>query len=231
MSDTFHYTNTTLGVLGGMGPITSTRFISTIYQLCQETDEFAMPKIRLISEPDIPDRTQSIKASDTALLEERLCSLLESMSSDTDRMLICCFTAHAVVSQLPEDIQEKLINLVSYSNHLLKQLDQKTLFIATEGVHEIELFPLEQYQNVVRLQKDDLKKVHHLIYTYLKNGRNYEFVEEQFRSLLETYHCTQIFGGCTEMHLLKMWDRSTLRIVDPLFEIASEFAGCNAEVL
>lgn len=184
-----------------------------------------MPKIRLISEPDIPDRTQSIKALDTALLESRLCSLLESMAPDVDKILICCFTAHAVVSRLPKYLQKKLINLVTYSDHLLRQLDEKTLFIASEGVHDIELFPLQHYPNVVTLQKDDLKKVHHMIYSFLKNGRNYEYVEAQFRILLASYHCTQLFGGCTEMHLLKMWDKSTVRIVDPLFYIASKFTG------
>lgn len=230
MPDTFHYKHTTLGILGGMGPITSAQFVRTLYQLCNETDEFLMPKIRLISEPDIPDRTLSIKASDTALLESRLCSLLESMIPGVDKILICCFTAHAVVSRLPNHIQKKLINLVTHSDLLLRKLDEKTLFIATEGVHEIELFPLEKYPNVVTLRKDDLKKVHHLIYTYLKNGQNYEHVEDQFLMLLESYHCAQIFGGCTEMHLLKMWDRSRIRIIDPLYEIASEFAGCNTEV-
>jgi len=230
MPDTFHYKHTTLGILGGMGPITSAQFVRTLYQLCNETDEFLMPKIRLISEPDIPDRTLSIKASDTALLESRLCSLLESMVPGVDKILICCFTAHAVVSRLPNHIQKKLINLVTHSDHLLRQVDEKTLFIASEGVHEIELFPLAHYENVVMLRKDDRKKVHHLIYHHLKKGANYDYAEKQLSALLDTYNCTQIFGGCTEIHLLKMWDGLTLRIVDPLYEIASEFAGCNTEI-
>lgn len=230
MSCTFHYKDTTLGILGGMGPITSAQFLTTLYQLCHEKDEFSMPKIRMISEPDIPDRTQSIKASDTLLLKSRMFSLLESMVPDVDKIIICCFTAHAVVPDLPDHILKKLINLVTYSDLLMRQLDEKTLFIASEGVHEIELFPLEDYKNVVRLSTKDQKAVHHLIYHKLKKGINYEQAEEQLFALLDAYDCTQIFGGCTEIHLLKMWSRLKLPIVDPLFEIASEFSGYNTEI-
>ena len=225
MTDTFHYKHTTLGVLGGMGPITSAQFIKTIYQLCQETDEYSMPRVRLVSEPDIPDRTTSIKASDTALLESRLCSLLERMVPDVDKILICCFTAHALVPGFPDDIRKKLINLVTYSDQLLRQLDKKTLFIASEGVHEVELFPLAHYENVVMLSREDRKTAHQLIYDHLKKGANYDHVEKSLFALLDAYNCTQIFGGCTDIHLLKMWDGLTLNIVDPLYEIASEFAG------
>lgn len=228
MSGKFHYKDTTLGILGGMGPVTSAQFVKTLYQLCNETDEFSMPRIRLISEPDIPDRTLSIKASDTTLLESRLCSLLESMAPNVDRLLICCFTAHSIVPKLPDHIQKKLINLISYSDQLLRRLDEKTLFIASEGAHEIELFPLEQYENIVTLQKEDRKKVHLLIYNHLKKNQNYKYVEKELFELIDKHDCSQIFGGCTEIHLLKMWENSTLRVIDPLYEIASEFAGSTA---
>lgn len=225
MSGNFHYRDTVLGVLGGMGPAASVQFVKTIYELCGETDEFSMPRIWLVSEPDIPDRTRSIKDSDTGPLESRLCSLLENLAPGVDRLFICCFTAHAVANKLPEHVRAKLLDLVSYSDRLLRQLDEKTLFIATEGVHDIGLFPLAQYRNVVTLGPEDRKKVHRLIYTHLKKGQDYGVVEKQLSELMMAYGCSQIFGGCTEMHLMKMWDGLTLRILDPLYEIALNFAG------
>lgn len=225
MTDTFHYKDTTLGVLGGMGPLASAQFIRTIYQLCDESNEFHFPKIRLVSEPDIPDRTLSIQTSATGDLEHRIVSLLSSLEPHVDRLLICCFTAHTLVPNFPEHIRRKLISLVDYSDQLLRQLNQRTLFIATEGVYQRNLFPAQDYPGLVMLQSEDLRTVHRLIYRQLKTGHDYAQVEIQLADLLKKYECSQVFGGCTEMHLLKMWERCTLPIIDPLYEVALDFAG------
>lgn len=225
MLDKFHYKDTMLGILGGMGPVTSAQFVRTIYQLCDEENEFNMPRIRLFSEPDIPDRSTCLKASSTVQMEARIRSLLELLEPSVDRLLICCFTAHVVVPKLPELIQRKLINLISYSDKLLSQLNEKTLFIASEGVYKSEIFPLARYPNLVTLSSEDLKVVHQLIYDHLKTRHDYAHVQNQLSKMLYKYQCRQMFGGCTEMHLLKTWDRTELNIIDPLYEIALEFTG------
>jgi aspartate racemase len=223
MLDKFHYKQVMLGILGGMGPITSAQFVRTIYQLCDEEDEHYMPRIRLVSEPDIPDRSTCLKASSTTQMEIRIASLLEMLEPSVDRLLICCFTAHVVVPLLSDPVRSKLVNLVAYSDQLLNQLNEKTLFVATEGVYQSEIFPLARYPNLVTLDSDDLRSVHHLIYNHLKTRHDYAYVQGQLAILQDKYGCRQIFGGCTEMHLLKTWDRSELAIVDPLYEIALEF--------
>lgn len=217
-------------MLGGMGPLASAQFISTIYRLCDESNEFHFPKIRLVSEPDIPDRTHSIQASATGELEHRITSLLSSLEPHVDRLLICCFTAHTLVPGFPEAIRRKLISLVDYSDHLLRQLHERTLLIATEGVYQRKLFPDSEYPELVMLQSDDLHTVHGLIYSQLKTGHEYSQVEIQLAGLLKKYDCSQVFAGCTEMHLLKMWERCTLPIIDPLYEVALEFSGRKAVV-
>lgn len=225
MLDKFHYKDAMLGILGGMGPITSAQFVKTIYQLCDEEDEHYMPRIRLVSEPNIPDRSTCLKASSTGQMEARISSLLELLEPSVDRLLICCFTAHVVVPKLSERVRRKLINLVSYSDQLLSQLNEKTLFIASEGVYQSQIFPFASYPNLVTLRSEDLKSVHQLIYNHLKARHDYAHVQSQLLKMLDKYECRQMFGGCTEIHLLKTWDRSELAIVDPLYEIAREFTG------
>jgi aspartate racemase len=151
--------------------------------------------------------------------------LLELLEPSVDRLLICCFTAHVVVPKLSEHVRRKLINLVSYSDQLLSQLNEKTLFIASEGVYQSEIFHFARYPNLVTLSSEDLRSVHQLIYNHLKTRHDYAHVQSQLVKMLDKYECGQMFGGCTEMHLLKTWERSELTIVDPLYEIAREFTG------
>lgn len=221
----FNYKNNILGLIGGMGPLTSAQFIKTIYQLAKEDEEASMPKLHLVSEPNVPDRTKSLMQGDTSLLASRINELLKLIEPNVDKILICCFTAHAVRYQLYPQAQNKLIDLVDYSVNLMKQLETPTLFIASQGVYRTKLFPLEKYPFVCLLDDTDRDEVHHQIYNRLKMGVGYDQVHDYFEVLLNKYNCTQIFGGCTEIHLLKMWTENRLNILDPLYEIAKEFTS------
>jgi hypothetical protein len=56
---TYRRKKTLWGILGGMGPLSSAGFLATVYRL-EAASEQEMPMIILISDPDVPDRTDAI---------------------------------------------------------------------------------------------------------------------------------------------------------------------------
>src|SRR5581483_3880188 len=80
-----------LGILGGMGPLASAEFLSTLYRLNLVEPEQDAPNCVLLSDPSFPDRTEAILAGDTRELARRLeASLQELLRQGTDRIVIAC---------------------------------------------------------------------------------------------------------------------------------------------
>jgi len=50
----------TLGIVGGMGPLASAAFLSTLYELTVDGAEQSAPACILLSNPAVPDRTESV---------------------------------------------------------------------------------------------------------------------------------------------------------------------------
>ena len=48
------------GILGGMGPLASAEFLTSIYKLSLGRTEQNMPRLYLVSDPTVPDRTKAI---------------------------------------------------------------------------------------------------------------------------------------------------------------------------
>jgi len=48
------------GTLGGMGPLTSAEFLIYIYKLSLGRTEQNMPRLYLMSDPTVPDRTKAL---------------------------------------------------------------------------------------------------------------------------------------------------------------------------
>ena len=54
-----------LGILGGMGPLASAKFLSTVYRLNLVEPEQEAPNCILLSDPSFPNRTKAILAGNT----------------------------------------------------------------------------------------------------------------------------------------------------------------------
>ena len=97
---TYRRKKTLWGILGGMGPLSSAGFLATVYRL-EAASEQEMPMIILISDPDVPDRTDAIvklgqiQPKQYEAVKNRLKEQLEALwAMNIDRIVIACVTAH-----------------------------------------------------------------------------------------------------------------------------------------
>jgi aspartate racemase len=227
--------NKKLGILGGMGPLASAEFLSTIYRLNLVEPEQEAPNCVLLSDPSFPDRTEAILAGTTGALVSRLeASLQELVCQGADRIVIACVTIHHVLPQICEPLRQRVASLLDLMVEGVLAAPRPRLLLATTGTRRARLFESHKRWGeispwVVLPGEDDQRTLHEWIYG-LKAGR----LEEDdclawMESLPERYGVVGVLFGCTELHLLQrriMAGASTgLDIIDPLWIAARDLRG------
>src|SRR5437016_7913293 len=120
---TYRRKKTLWGILGGMGPLSSAEFLATIYRfsLAEAASEQEMSRVILISDPDIPDRTEAIiklaqmQPKQYETVKNRLKEQLEALwAMNVDRIVIACVTAHFFLPylNLPAPAESRLCLLI-----------------------------------------------------------------------------------------------------------------------
>jgi len=126
-----------LGIIGGMGPLASAEFMSTLYEFNLNGPEQTAPRCVLYSDPSVPDRTQAIKSgNEDAVMTflTRACAALRELGAE--RFVIPCMTAHYFVRKLPEDVRARTISLVDVLMDSLGTAQTKLLLLATTGTRQ-----------------------------------------------------------------------------------------------
>lgn len=223
----------TLGVVGGMGPLASAEFLKTIYECSIDTREQDAPIVLLYSDPTFPDRTEALLAgAHQALLDQLLVALNDLYARGVAEIVICCFTIHYFVPELPIHLRERVTSLIDVVFDALAEQPQPSLLICTTGTRELMLF--QQHPRWPELQPwivlpdaADQAEIHRLIYA-IKRGDRLADAVEWLRVLLQKYACRSFIAGCTEIHLLAKYlaaHAPDLGIcIDPLTIIAQRIA-------
>lgn len=221
----------TLGILGGMGPLASLEFLRTIYE-CNRVGSIEQdyPDIVLHSLSSVPDRTRSLLGNAENALADSLIGNLRTLdASGVTKIVICCFTSHALISRLPKDIAEKLVSLVDLTARELMVRKEPALLLASLGSYQRDVFrsttdALKAKDYIVAPDEKDKAIIHGLIYEYLKPGKDVAPVYATVKELLDKYGLSSFIAGCTEFHLLSRHIHANtipgISFVDPLFLIA-----------
>jgi aspartate racemase len=220
------------GILGGMGPLASAEFVNTIYEQTTLTVEQESPIVILLSDPTIPDRTQSLlNGEDQILLQHFLQRINQLVSFGATKIIVCCMTIHPLIPRLPAVLHQKIISLVDVIFDSVLASGSKHLLLCTEGTRQSCLFENHRLWQraqgqIVRPDPQDQRQIHHLLYEIKKNRRGVEQIES-LHSLLKKYELNSYIAACTEMHILAKeqeklmgLDRSSF-CIDPLTIIAS----------
>ncbi len=223
------------GVVGGMGPLASSEFIKRIYHYHKfNANEQAAPFIIHYSDPSIPDRTTSFIEGNESVLYKRLVEILSNLEQmGATKFVICCFTIHHLIPQLPVSLKNKIISLVDIVVDCIKQDTKHFLFMSSSGTCKMKILESHPDWDVIKeqvcfLTPNDQKEVHSIIYTHLKMGIGPSAVVNQFRNVIDKYGLKHTIAGCTELHLLtkKDWSRLDQSIViDPLDIVARQISG------
>ncbi len=220
-----------MGILGGMGPLASLAFLSTIYEFNRPGSiEQDCPDIILHSLSSIPDRTRSLLSNEEDILAAPLIRNLRSLNAcGVAKIVICCFTSHAMIHRLPPEIKAKIVSLVDLAAQELITRRQPSLLLASLGSYHKNVFSstddaLKAMEYIVLPDKKDKTLIHGLIYDYLKTGEDVAPVYIAVKELLGRYDVTSFIAGCTEFHLLTRYIQvnriSGISFIDPLISIA-----------
>ena len=201
--------NYILGVFGGVGPLASSKFLESIYKVQSKNANFEQEctKVFLYSDPSMPDRTtyfnQGLKQNLLAQLSQGLYKLVEMGVAE---IVICCYTLHYLLSDLPQNLINRIISLPCIALTEVLRQKKKALLLCTSGTMDLKIFensPLWQAANeyIIKPDTDDQKLIHETIYM-LKKNEGYEEANLFVQSMLKKYETDIWIVGCTEFHLL-----------------------------
>lgn len=96
-----------VGIVRGLGPLASSRFLATIYRSCRGVPEQETPRILLLSDPTFPDRTKHFLRGE---VEEILARAIEA-TRNLQLWAQTIFSSAAMRSiASPPDCPQKCVN-------------------------------------------------------------------------------------------------------------------------
>lgn len=198
-----------LGVIGGLGPLATARFLELTVQMTDAATEQDNVNMIVYNFPAIPDRTGYILGSN---LRSPLPGLL-SVGRELDRqnvrcIAIPCVTAHYFYDELEQGLRSPILHGVRETvAHLKEQGVGSAGVMATEGTIISGLFSRELLEAGIRPvlpSKARQGDVNHLIYNNIKAGIPAE--QDRFGAVEEELRrrgAEAIILGCTELSLVK----------------------------
>ena len=207
-----------IGVVGGMGPLASAVFVKNIYEMTLHNKEQESPKIILFSDPSLPDRTETfLHGNPKELLPQLLSTLVSLKNCNCSSIVICCVTMHYLWSLIPQEFKNEMTSLIDLilSEVLLQK--KKSLLLCSSGSRKLQLFENHALWEqaapyIVLLSLDDQTELHRYVYL-LKQNKSLDSAMGYIHCLLDKYKTDTFIAGCTELHLLS---RNFTNCIDPL---------------
>ncbi|HEY6332715.1 MAG TPA: amino acid racemase [Blastocatellia bacterium] len=196
-----------LGVLGGMGPLASAEFVSSIYQSGRADNEQQSPVVLLVSDPTFPDRTQWLLSGKPEELKRRLEKGLDQLAEmGAARMVVCCVTIHYLLPGLPARLRDKTVSLVDVVLSQITRRKAPHLLVCSNGTRKLRIFQQNaRWKTAARYfvlpEEEDQQKLHELIYGIKLNtspDEGIRFVSE----CMSKYQVDGFIAGCTEVHMM-----------------------------
>ncbi|MCC2624672.1 MAG: aspartate racemase [Burkholderiales bacterium] len=230
-----------VGILGGMGPLASAEFISSIHKFdllnSNKFTEQDFSKYILLCDSSIPDRTYNLLNNKQDFLQAEVEKRLEILwNAKVDYIVPVCFTVSAVLHILSRKF--KIVSMVGMAMKEILIKKQKVLILCTQGTRALNVFmnhPLwgEAKQYMVWLDDLDQYKIHELIYQ-IKATHDTRDLEQLIDMLQAKYNTSLWMAGCTELHLLgslKYFKQKTFNFIDPFLTMAQVIAANDSKFL
>src|SRR5215470_121325 len=192
-----------IGVLGGMGPRASAEFIKTIYEFSRHDREQEAPRVLLMSDPTYPDRTEALlSGKGNALLERLVLDLSQFDELGVRPVVICCFTIHHLLPQLPDHLRSIVVSLVDLALEQVILRGRVQFLLCSSGTRRVGVFenhPLWSRAKdlIVVPDSHDQDAIHKLIYRLKQNERVDDLIPE-IDALMARYNVDSFLAGCTE---------------------------------
>lgn len=131
-----------LGILGGMGPAATAEFLRLIAEGAPAGCDQDHPKIVMISDPSIPDRTRAIMGDGESPLPYLKAELERLVSFGADFLAIPCNTAHVFVNLFRKDLKAELVHIVEETvKAAMKRAPKGAWLLSTSGTRASGIYP------------------------------------------------------------------------------------------
>lgn len=199
----------TIGIIGGLGPMATVYYLEQITRMTDAAKDQEHPRVFMLSQPDIPDRTAYILGESE---ENPLPVLLQAAQNlqelGADFITIPCITAHYFYEDLTKQLEIPVIHLPRcVARDVAAKGIQRVGLMATAGTIRSQVLAREFEAAGVEVlvpDADRLKLLMQIIYEQVKKGMpvNWESFHDVAVSLQER-GAEKLILGCTELPLLK----------------------------
>lgn len=197
-----------LGIVGGLGPLASAEFVSTVYRCASWEREQDAPRVLMDSNPAFPDRTSAFLAGEEHTVLPMLEGVLNRLVGlGATRLLICCMTAHHLLPRLPAELRRKVVSVPEVIVRQLRGARGRYLVLCTRGTRHVALLERQPgweavADRIVFPDAADQDLVHDELIYRLKRRADPATLAPLVASLRARYGATGIVVGCSEVHIL-----------------------------
>ncbi|WP_281247944.1 aspartate/glutamate racemase family protein [Stigmatella erecta] len=217
--------------MGGMGPLASAEFLKTLYEENRFEVEQEAPACLLLSDPNVPDRTDAIVRGEEEPVTRWLEFTLRRMQNlGARRVVIACITMHHFLKCVSPPLRDLTVSLVDMALDEVLASGKRWLLLTSRGTRNAGIFERsERWQQaapfLVWPSEADQDELHGVIYRLKKHGEVAQAAELCER-LVRGYGVDGFIAGCTEFHLVTKHlqlqpPQARLQSIDPLFLVAN----------
>lgn len=222
-----------LGILGGMGPLSSAAFMCTLYECGLDgRAEQDMPAAILLSDPTLPDRTRVFLSGDHGALRDAIeRGLQRLLKLGCDELIMCCFTAHQMVPLLSSAVQARLRSLLDATLTEIARSSGHCLILCSSATRKLGLLErqpgwAEVASRCILPNEMDQDHINSMIFKIKSHGGSAEMAAA-LDDLVARYAVENAVIACSELHMLnrtleKHGISTAYRRLDPLSALAHE---------
>jgi aspartate racemase len=221
-----------VGIIGGMGPISTIELMEKIFTFTTAEREQDHLRILVDSRPEIPDRTAFINHEGESPLSMLIESAQLLQNWGADLLVIACNTAHYFFYDVQNSVSVPVLNILEITaGEVSRQVPDggKVAILTTSGAREAELFEpyLSRYQIIYPSRETQESLLMEAVYGIagIKNRKlndvNRKKIESALKEVLK-FQPKVTIAGCTEIELALKGTESETRIIYPLDLLARE---------
>ncbi len=232
--------NKIVGVLGGMGPHASNKFMDLIYSHKKLKKDHLYPRIILDSNTKIPSRSRALIYNEKSPLNEMIKSANKLYQFGVNAIAIPCNTAHIWIDILQKKVKIPIFNITEVvSKKILYEQSEKlndvyvfgTKFVISKKLYQ-KKFAYKNNFKFIKIKQQIQKKINNLIYAIKENNFDNR-LNKNFKSIINSLKLDKkknniIILACTELSFFKNLKFKNIMIVDSSSVLAEcVFNYCN----
>ena len=224
----------TLGVIGGLGPLASAEFVNTIYEHNIAEVEQDAPKVILLSDPSFPDRARAFRErADNLLIDSLAERAAVLLGLNVSKIVVCCMSLHYALPSLSPDVGRRIISLVDLTVDGVAESGRRQLLLCAPLTREagiLENHPgWDKIKGLVAMPDGpDQETVCRMIRHYKTANDSHPFTPH-LTDMMSKYRADSFIAGCSELHILTRYlsreKNQDFSFVDPLFIVAKNLAS------